>query len=517
MDSQGAKRLPVPVEGVDVRTLPIGPEEAFILSRVDGQSTESDIIAGTGLETGRVVEILNRLVRLGAIRFRSAGERTAGSGPSSAAPSKTAAASANGALSESEGSSDPTLSFEPKELEEPVDIDQASKRKILETFKKLDQLTYYELLGVKPSADKKAIKSAYYDVVNVLHPDRYFGKNLGTFKTKLERVFTRLTLAYDTLSRKNTREEYDAYLLTQTRTQRWQAALTDAAHAAEVLRIEQAIEHAARASESAPLASSEHRVSSRPPSPTIRASSVRPAARTSDPDIRRRALARKLTGTSGNFRTPSVPPVPPPSERPSQHELQVKASSALRRHFEDRAADARMQHIRRYLSVGERSMSEGDPVSAMNAFRIAASLAPEDAGVRQRLAEASEAAAAALADSYLEQARYEEREGRLSQAAVSYERAARGKQGRSESAALWERAAHCLLESGGDPKVAVGHAKKAVAAAPSDALLRLTLARAYAAAHMRQSALGEIARAATLSPDNDTIQSWSKRLKRGEV
>ena len=37
--------LPRPVEGVDLRTLPIGPEEAFVLSRVDGRSS----VASNGL------------------------------------------------------------------------------------------------------------------------------------------------------------------------------------------------------------------------------------------------------------------------------------------------------------------------------------------------------------------------------------------------------------------------------------------------------------------------------------
>ena len=31
----------------------------------------------------------------------------------------------------------------------------------------------------------RAIKAAYFEVVNVFHPDRYFGKNVGSFKPKL--------------------------------------------------------------------------------------------------------------------------------------------------------------------------------------------------------------------------------------------------------------------------------------------------------------------------------------------
>jgi tetratricopeptide (TPR) repeat protein len=45
-----------------------------------------------------------------------------------------------------------------------------------------------------------------------VHPDRYFGKRLGSFKQKMEQVFARVTVAYDTLSKNKTRAEYDARL-----------------------------------------------------------------------------------------------------------------------------------------------------------------------------------------------------------------------------------------------------------------------------------------------------------------
>ena len=45
--------------------------------------------------------------------------------------------------------------------------------------------------------------------------DRYFGKNVGSFKPKLEKVFARLTESYNVLSRNQSRTEYDAYLRAQ--------------------------------------------------------------------------------------------------------------------------------------------------------------------------------------------------------------------------------------------------------------------------------------------------------------
>ena len=44
------------------------------------------------------------------------------------------------------------------------------------------------------------MSAAYFEASRVFHPDRYFGKNLGSFRGRLERVFQRLAEAHDTLT-----------------------------------------------------------------------------------------------------------------------------------------------------------------------------------------------------------------------------------------------------------------------------------------------------------------------------
>jgi tetratricopeptide (TPR) repeat protein len=118
-----------------------------------------------------------------------------------------------------------------------------------------------------------------------------------------------------------------------------------------------------------------------------------------------------------------------------------------------------------------------------------------------------------LAQSYLEQAKYEERSGRLLEAAQSYERAARGK----PSAQILERAAYCLLEGKGDLRKAGELARRAIGLAPNQSVPRVTLARIYMAASMRESAIKELERASELLPGDDSIKDWIKRVRRGEV
>ena len=84
-------------------------------------------------------------------------------------------------------------------LNEAVDLDQDRKREILarEALLGRDDWT---VLGLKPGATAEAVKLAYFDASRVFHPDRYYGKNLGSFRGRLERIFQRLSEAHEKLT-----------------------------------------------------------------------------------------------------------------------------------------------------------------------------------------------------------------------------------------------------------------------------------------------------------------------------
>lgn len=101
---------------------------------------------------------------------------------------------------------------DPPELHEDVDLPEDRRRYVLDAYAQLGSLTHYALLGVQRTADKKAIKSAYYRLSGLVHPDRYFGKRLGSYKAKLEALFSATTTAFETLSNTEKRAAYDAEL-----------------------------------------------------------------------------------------------------------------------------------------------------------------------------------------------------------------------------------------------------------------------------------------------------------------
>lgn len=536
MTSATSNRLPRLLPGTDLRGLPISPAEAFVVSRIDGATSISEIAEETGKTSEEVQELLERLAALGAVSLdepRPSPERRHSPAPAA----RPSGASRIGPIVETSAVGEqqhPASSlYDPSELDEDVDIDLTRRRRILDLYYLLGQLTHYEVFGIDPSADKKAIKNAYFEVVNVFHPDRYFGKNVGSFKPKLEKVFARLTESYDVLSRNASRAEYDAYLRAQSKTRAFDAGQVEsAAHQAalqEVMRriqVEASVESRGM-SAPPPSASltpppSEARVhQSVTPSPSGPARpastpALRPSSslRPNDPEARRRALARKLgrapqaegrdSSSSAELEEQRQQAVQEGTQR------QEWAADELKRRYQDRVHAARDRQVEAYTTAAKQAIDRGDPVAASNALRIAASLAPDDAGLAQRLNEVAGRAKQELAASYLEQAEYEERDEKWLAAAQSYARALVGR----PEAKIYDKLAHCLLSGEGNLREAGEAAKRAVQASPDNARFRVTLARFYVKAGMKQSAEGELSRAATLAPSDDKVTDWIRRLKR---
>src|SRR5262249_32796111 len=140
-------------------------------------------------------------------------------------------------------------------------------------------VTHYELLGVDEGAGTKEIKTAFHAIAAEFHPDRHFRKRLGSYKPKIEAIFTRITLAHDVLVSVR-RAAYDENLARLRGTTRPQAAPAPA-----------------------PVPEAAPRPDARPRG--FDQEALRP---------RRRSLAQKLSGTYARI-TPATreePPVPEP-------------------------------------------------------------------------------------------------------------------------------------------------------------------------------------------------------------
>jgi hypothetical protein len=511
--AEPASRTPRPVVGRDIRSLPLTPPDAFLLSRIDGSMNESELAALTGFDITTVTTTIDRLARLGAIEFERASEvvQTQKSDASARPwaqtqpqPQAQPAPQQSLRISQTFRSSQTNIKAftgEPPDFAQISDLDTDRKRKVVDLYARLAQIDYYALLGIANNADRKEIKRAYYAIAPDYHPDKFYGKNLGSFKPMMESIFGQLTFAYETLSSPERRGEYDGYLSTQAQTRSIEELLRSATGATPP---------SVDPISSGPMAAVP---SSLPPEPTATKSdpavaatisSTPPTSRDSD-RARREALARKLGINRGSL-PPDVRRSAPPPDPVANREA---AQQELRRRHDLMAGEKRRAQARRYVEAGAAALKD-NPAAAANAYRLALALDPENPEIIRAHREATQQAAIALADGYLKQGDYESRNGQWVGAARSYARAVAGM---PEDAAVLQKAAHATLKVGTDMRAAAEFAKRAVALAPKRLEGRLTLIEAYLGAGFVAGAKRELEAAREIAPRDDRILELSKRLK----
>ncbi|HEY1584071.1 MAG TPA: J domain-containing protein, partial [Polyangia bacterium] len=89
-----------------------------------------------------------------------------------------------------------------------LDLTIEQARRIDEFYASLQTRDAFELLEVTRGADKKDIKRAYFKLSKELHPDRFFGKNIGPYRERLSKIFQSVKAAYELLMNDSRRAAY---------------------------------------------------------------------------------------------------------------------------------------------------------------------------------------------------------------------------------------------------------------------------------------------------------------------
>lgn len=238
--------------GFDPLKAAVGPQEYFVLSRIDGLQTLRDVLLTTGLPVDRAISIVQRLRAIGALLIpgetaapvaagappppearpapppaRSSGsipqihQTHAGTRPSPppvpepAAPVRPVTAASSGPIrrgspppaaepAEAEPEHDLALpGATPAELaalREEVALDERIRRRILAMTRLADGRDPWALLGVPVGAEPRQLKRAYFKLSKEIHPDRYYGQRLGSFTERLPAVFEAMSRAYARLT-----------------------------------------------------------------------------------------------------------------------------------------------------------------------------------------------------------------------------------------------------------------------------------------------------------------------------
>ncbi|MEM6558784.1 MAG: DnaJ domain-containing protein [Myxococcota bacterium] len=186
-DSTLMALAPRVLEGADYLGLSLTARDGFLLSRIDGTTSAADLCHLLGDEPETLRDALFALERLGVIYW---------SGDPPPAPEPA--------------SGDPGIEDELDDVDfSTLGIDREALRSILELEQRL-RTSHWEALGVGGDATRSQIKKAFFAASKRFHPDRFFGRDLGSYKQRLERVFTGIKKAYDTLSHPRKRKAYAA-------------------------------------------------------------------------------------------------------------------------------------------------------------------------------------------------------------------------------------------------------------------------------------------------------------------
>lgn len=176
------------------------PAEVFLLSRVDRPTALQDLISISGMSEEETLQIVYSLALGGLLKREN--WKSAFRDPKPAPPPE------------------PEKESTPRREQSEVDLEQ------IESFlaRVKNAQTHYEVLEVNWDVSAESLKTVYYQLARLYHPDR-FRRSYPAVVSRLESAFARITQAYDTLRDDSLRASYNSKI----EARRKAAQLTDSA------------------------------------------------------------------------------------------------------------------------------------------------------------------------------------------------------------------------------------------------------------------------------------------------
>ncbi len=413
-----------------------------------------------------------------------------------------------------------------------VDLSPAERGDIDGMYLRIANSNFYELLGVPRSSDRRAIREAYFAHSKRFHPDMYFGRKLGPWKARTEAIFREVTRAYETLSNRSLRADYDASIGGRTSSTGARSAVSarsvrppappappaptrSPTGSSSTLPASPVITPAppARGVSQSHMPAVHPRPATQPP-PAVTESSEDSAYRT-DPESAKRA-AREAIARRFSARPPGGGPVPvrPSGTMPAPSSPPGAAGStsldSLRVQFFSRQDAERSQKLGGLIRMADEAEKANNILEAANLLNLALQLAPDDVTLRARTEAATKRMAESMADTFIQQARSEEQGGRWDRAAEGWLKASLG---RPKDASLLERAANALMRGGTDLRKAADLARRATALEPKNVKFHVTLGQVFLAAGLKASASAALEAASALDPGSPVVKDLLAKAK----
>jgi len=203
--------------------LRLTPEEGFVLSRVDGSSTASEIATLSPMGEEQTLRCIYALVVAGVLDLESLpaepkrAPRRAPGAPRPEPPrpvaSKSVTSKPNTFIPAEDTSPPAAPAAEPEAPDKPLDPQaQALLDEMLAKHATAHRVTYYELLEIQPTASPEEVRSGYLMLAKRLHPDYRAGLKIPDPDGLFDDLFLAVEAAYEILSSKQERRRYDSGL-----------------------------------------------------------------------------------------------------------------------------------------------------------------------------------------------------------------------------------------------------------------------------------------------------------------
>ena len=167
--------------------LPLTPQEAYVLSRIDGVLEVDSLLSIAGGTKSVASKVVYALLSCGLVEWKTDGS-----------PRR-----------ETKGTP-ATLNVEV--ADQPAEPSPEHADLVHTTWRRIDWLTHYDLLAIPRGASAEDVRRAYFDRSRLFHPDLAHRADLVGLDRELSAVFARLKVAHDTLADDAARAEYDKTL-----------------------------------------------------------------------------------------------------------------------------------------------------------------------------------------------------------------------------------------------------------------------------------------------------------------
>ena len=332
--------------------------------------------------------------------------------------------------------------------------------------------SHYELLALAPGASKEHVDSAYRAFVREWHPDRFFSRDTGEYKTTIETNFVAATSAYDTLRDDRKRREYDN------------------AHPGL-----SAPRPAPRPSVARPVPPRPPPAPAPPPPPP-----PEPEVPGYEVTFGRPAAAAPAVAPAPPAPAPVAPPRPPPSPT-------ANAIAAMRAQIQ-----AQQTKAQAYYDAAKADFDAGRFIKADSSIYLALKIAPQNPTYLELQKVIQEKARGQRADQHIAVAEQADQYGRGKEAITALEQAVACDPPDGKAFYLLGRARKASGESAA-PKDLLPLYKKAAARSPKVFEYRMAVAEIYEQLGMTANAHREATAAVELNPKSDVAKQLQRRTR----